>query len=207
MKSTYYLFINGKLFLSNLESDVYNMRAFIAVDLVDENIKMGILKIQKALSQSGSNLKSVKPQNLHFTIHFLGEINEQEVTNISCILKDLDVSSFRISFRGLGYFPNSRRISVIWVGVDNGKKEFVELANQIEKKLVQMNYSSDRQFLPHLTVCRVKTGRNKDQLIHAVEEFSDMNLGMTMVSSVKLKKSLLTPEGPIYTDIYEKVLK
>ena len=188
-------------------SGVYNMRAFIAVDLVDENIKMDILKIQKVLSQSGSDLKSVKPQNLHFTIHFLGEISEQEATNISGILKDLDVLSFEISFRGLGYFPNSRRISVIWVGVDNGEKEFVELANQIEKKLVQMNYSSDRKFLPHLTVCRVKTGRNKDQLIHAVEEFSDVNLGMTMVSSVKLKKSLLTPEGPIYTDIYEKVLK
>ena len=188
-------------------SGVYNMRAFIAVDLVDENIKMDILKIQKVLSQSGSDLKSVKPQNLHFTIHFLGEISEQEATNISGILKDLDVLSFEISFRGLGYFPNSRRISVIWVGVDNGEKEFVELANQIEKKLVQMNYSSDRKFLPHLTVCRVKTGRNKDQLIHAVEEFSDVDLGMTMVSSVKLKKSLLTPEGPIYTDIYEKVLK
>ena len=188
-------------------SGVYNMRAFIAVDLVDENIKMDILKIQKVLSQSGSDLKSVKPQNLHFTIHFLGEISEQEATNISGILKDLDVLSFEISFRGLGYFPNSRRISVIWVGVDNGEKEFVELANQIEKKLVQMNYSSDRKFLPHLTICRVKTGRNKDQLIHAVEEFSDVNLGMTMVSSVKLKKSLLTPEGPIYTDIYEKVLK
>tara|TARA_B100001971_G_C18175227_1_gene529530 strand:+ start:209 stop:760 length:552 start_codon:yes stop_codon:yes gene_type:complete len=183
------------------------MRAFIAVDLVDEAIKQSILRLQKTLSQFGADLKSVEPQNLHFTIHFLGEISEQEVNKISILLNDLDVSSFRISFKGLGYFPNPKRISVIWVGVNDGRKEFVELAKQIEKKLEQLNYSSNRKFTPHLTICRVKTGRNKDQLIGAVEEFSDVDLGINTVSSVKLKKSLLTPEGPIYSDVYEKNLR
>jgi 2'-5' RNA ligase len=183
------------------------MRVFIAVDLIDENIKHGILNIQRTLNQSGADLKSVEPHNLHFTIRFLGEISEQETTVVSGMLKDLDVSSFKISFKGLGYFPNPLRISVIWIGIDDGKKEFVELAEQIEKKLERLNFKSDRKFIPHLTICRVKTGRNKDQLIRTAEQFYAIDLGIDTVSSVKLKKSLLTPEGPIYTDLYEKVLK
>lgn len=182
------------------------MRAFIAVDLINENIKHDILKIQKLLNQSGADLKSVAPQNLHFTIHFLGEISEQEANVISNMLSGLDAYSFRISFRGLGYFPNQRRISVIWVGVDEGGKEFVELAEQIENKLERLNFKSSRKFTPHLTICRVKTARNKDQLIRIAEQLNTIDLGTDTVSSVKLKKSLLTPEGPIYTDLYERVL-
>ena len=183
------------------------MRIFIAVDLINENIKHDILNIQRTLNHSGADLKSVEPHNLHFTIRFLGEISEQEATVVSSMLKDLDVSSFKISFKGLGYFPNPRRISVIWIGIDDGKKEFVELAEQIEKKLERLNFKSDRKFIPHLTICRVKTGRNKDQLIRTAEQFYDIDLGIDTVSSIKLKKSLLTPEGPIYTDLYEKALK
>lgn len=183
------------------------MRAFIAVDLNSEEVKQGIVKIQRALERSEADIKSVEPQNLHFTLRFLGEISEREADIISETLKEVNASSFRTSFKGLGYFPNTRRISVIWVGVKEGGEELIKLAEQVDEKMKPLNFKADKKFIPHLTICRVKSGRNKDRLIQAADPYSDTHLGTDTISSIKLKKSQLTPKGPIYTDILTVPLK
>ena len=183
------------------------MRAFIAVDLNSEEVRHGIVKIQSVLEQSGADIKSVEPQNLHFTIRFLGEISEGEADDISGVLDEIDIPSFRVVFNGLGYFPHARRISVIWVGVKDGGSELISLAEQVEERLVQLNLKPEKKFVPHLTICRVKSGRNREQLIQAADQYGDTYLGTDTVSSIKLKKSQLTPKGPIYTDVLSVPLK
>ncbi|MEE9585543.1 MAG: RNA 2',3'-cyclic phosphodiesterase [Nitrososphaerales archaeon] len=183
------------------------MRAFIAVDLSSEEVRQGIVKIQKALEPSGADIKSVEPQNLHFTIRFLGEISEVEANDICRVLKELDNPSFKVSFKGLGYFPHARRISVIWVGVEEGGAKLVRLAEQVEEQLKRLNFKPEKRFVPHLTICRVKSGRNKDQLLRAADLYRDISLGTDIVSSIKLKRSQLTPKGPIYTDMLTVSLK
>lgn len=178
----------------------------MSVDIKNEDLKQNILKIQNNLEDSGADLKFIPLYNLHFTLHFFGEISVEESVSITNILKEINVSPFTISFKGLGYFPSSRRISVIWVGVDEGRKEFMELVEQIESKFESINFKSDKKFIPHLTICRVKSGHNKEELCNITDQFVNTPLGTDTVSSIKLKLSKLTPKGPFYSDLYEKIL-
>jgi 2'-5' RNA ligase len=182
------------------------MRAFIAVDLGSEEVRSRIREIQRALMNSGADLKPVEPENLHFTLQFLGEISELEAERISEALGGIEASPFSISFRGVGYFPGRHRISVVWVGVDAGREEFVGLAEQVEESLRPLNFRMDKRFVPHLTICRVKTGRNRDRLISAADGYRDADLGSDTVSTIRLKESHLTPKGPIYSDRWTKTL-
>ncbi len=183
------------------------MRVFVAVDLGSEEVRRRIVEIQEVLTRSGADLKSVEPQNLHFTIRFLGEVGEREVEGIHGALKGVEGSQFKVSFKGLGYFPDSKHISVVWVGVDEGGEELIHLAEQVEERLKTLGFKPDKKFVPHLTICRVKSGRFKDQLLRAGEQFSGVHLGVDTVSSFKVKQSQLTPRGPIYTDILTVPLK
>ncbi len=182
------------------------MRAFVAVDLSNEEIRMSIQEVQRVLERSGADLKSVEPENLHFTLQFLDEISEREADMITEALKGLKASPFTVSFKGVGYFPSSQRISVIWVGVDKGRDEFVSLAEEVFERLRPLNFRPDKKFVPHLTICRMKTGRNKDKLLEFADRYRDTNFGTDLVSSVKLKVSRLTPRGPIYSDQSIKIL-
>ncbi len=178
----------------------------MSVDIKNEEVIQNILKIQTVLEKSGGDLKSIEPKNLHFTLHFFGELSVEESVSISDVLKNIHVSPFKISFKGLGFFPSSHRISVIWVGVDEGRKEFIDLAEQIEPKLEMLNFKSEKKFTPHLTICRVRSGKNKDELYRSAENFFSMSFGTDTISLIKLKESKLTPKGPFYSDLFEQVL-
>jgi 2'-5' RNA ligase len=176
------------------------MRTFIAVDLESNEVKKEISNIQQSINKSGADLKLVSPENLHFTLRFLGEITEKEFEMIRELLKQIEFPSFKISYRGLGVFPNERRISVIWIGVDQGREELI-------KKLLTLNFRPDKKFLPHLTISRVRSGRNKEELIRSIEPHMQDELGDDIVSSIRIKKSDLTPKGPVYTDMFTLPLK
>ncbi|MCL4435815.1 MAG: RNA 2',3'-cyclic phosphodiesterase [Thaumarchaeota archaeon] len=182
------------------------MRAFVAVDLGSEEVRRSVQEVQRVLERSGADVKSVEPENLHFTLQFLDEISEREADMVTAALEGLEASRFTVSFKGVGYFPSSQRISVIWVGVDEGSEEFVSLAEQVFERLLPLNFRPDKKFVPHLTICRVKTGRNKDKLLAAADRYRDVDFGTDLVSSVKLKVSQLTPRGPIYSDRSLKAL-
>jgi 2'-5' RNA ligase len=182
------------------------MRAFVAVDLRSEEVRSGVQRVQRVLERSGADIRLVEPENLHFTLQFLGEISEHEADMISKALNEVKCSPFTVSFKGVGYFPSSQKISVIWVGVDEGREEFVNLAEQVNEKLRPFNFRPDKKFVPHLTICRVKTGRNRDKLRQAADQYRDTDLGKDIVSSFKIKVSQLTPGGSIYSDRYSKKL-
>jgi 2'-5' RNA ligase len=183
------------------------MRTFIAVDLESNEVKKEISNIQQSINKSGADLKLVSPENLHFTLRFLGEITEKEFEMIRERLKQIEFPSFKISYRGLGIFPNERRISVIWIGVDQGREELIKITEAIGDKLLTLNFRPDKKFLPHLTISRVRSGRNKEELIRSIEPHMQDELGDDIVSSIRIKKSDLTPKGPVYTDMFTLPLK
>jgi len=178
------------------------MRAFLAVDLTDRSSKESIVKVQRELASSGADIKLVEAENLHFTLRFLGEISEAEADGICEALKGLKYRSFKVSYKGLGVFPSTRRVSVVWVGVGEGADELKKLAEIVEDRLKHLNFKPERSFVPHLTICRVRSGRNRENLVKAVEEHGETFFGNDSITSVKLKRSQLTPKGPIYSDIF-----
>ena len=109
-----------------------------------------------------------------------------------------------IQFAGLGAFPNLRRISVVWVGMTRGHQELADIFQQLEPKLRQIGLPpDDKGFSPHMTIARVRSGINRDALAKHIENMRDHDFGQMTVKAVRLKKSTLTPKGPIYTTIHE----
>ena len=172
------------------------MRTFVAIEVSDQNVLNSIHQVQSELNIKA---KPVELHNMHFTVQFLGEVSEEMVGKISDALSSLEFSSFSISFVGIGVFPKPSFPRVVWVGTDEGINKLEKLAEIIRAKLSQLGFSADKKFKPHVTIFRVK---NKIEGISSkLEKFSSYYFGKQIVSEIKLKKSELTPNGPIYTDL------
>jgi len=172
------------------------MRTFVAIEVSDKDVLNSIHKIQTELNIKA---KPVELHNMHFTVQFLGEVSEEMVGKISDALNSIEFSAFSITFASIGVFPNPNSPRVIWIGVTDGINELEKLAEMIRSKLSDIGFSPDKKFKPHVTIFRVK---NKiEDLSSKLEKFSSCSFGKQIVSEIKLKKSELTPNGPIYTDL------
>ena len=172
------------------------MRAFVAIEVSNKDVLNSIHKIQTELNIKA---KPVELHNMHFTVQFLGEISEEMVRKISDALNSIKFSAFSISFTSIGVFPNPNSPRVIWIGANDGVNELEKLVEMIRLKLSQIGFSPDKKFKPHVTIFRVK---NKiEDLSSKLEKFSSCSFGKQLVSEIKLKKSVLSYQGPIYTDL------
>jgi 2'-5' RNA ligase len=194
------------------------MRAFIAVDLSEE-IRAKIKEIQKHFIDLGSEqkgaLKFVNPSQMHQTVKFLGEVPEEEVEGIKRALSEIAQKPFDIELRGVGFFPEGnlekvRTIRVIWIGIERGLAALKALHEDVESRLHALGFPLEKRFNPHITLCRVKKPLSKTErgrIVKRIEELQDVGAGEMRVEELKLKKSTLTPKGPIYDDIYVKGLQ
>ena len=97
-------------------------------------------------------------------------------------------------------FPNNKRIKVIWVGIDEDSI-IKDLHDKLDKEFVRLGFDKDKRFSTHLTIGRMKSAKGKDKVKSTIEEFSDVEIGEMEVDHITLKKSTLTPAGPIYEDL------
>jgi len=172
------------------------VRTFIAIEVNDQGVLNSIHKIQTELNIKA---KPVELYNMHFTVQFLGEVSDEMIGKISDALNSIEFSAFSISFTSIGVFPKPNFPRVIWIGTNDGVNELEKLAEVIRLKISQLGFSPDKKFKPHVTIFRVK---NKiEDMSDKLEKFSSYYFGKQTVSEIKLKKSELTPNGPIYTDL------
>lgn len=179
------------------------IRSFIAVD-VDESLRARFKTVQEDLKTAGGSLKLVEAENLHLTLKFLGEIPRPRVEAVAETLGKLRFTSFKIKFEGVGCFPTPRNPRVVWVGVSEGAERLRELAAMVEEALRKIGFQPDpKGFTPHLTIARVKSPRDRASIAAMVQKLSNISIGEMLVDRVRLKKSTLTPRGPIYSNLYE----
>ena len=180
------------------------IRAFFAVDLEDEEIKKKITDIQSELSLPDTRIAFVVPENLHFTMKFLGDVEEKTIPDIQIAAEKIKFNSFEVELNGLGCLPNFSYINAIYVGVTSGFADLKAVASNIESLSGQFDFKKEkRPFRAHLTIGRVKRIRDKNPLIDKLKENEKTEFGKIIVNSFKLKKSDRTPQGPIYTDLFE----
>ncbi|MBA4454252.1 MAG: RNA 2',3'-cyclic phosphodiesterase [Nitrosopumilaceae archaeon] len=179
------------------------MRTFVAVEISNGNVIDSIRDFQSKISFQA---KPVALQNLHFTLQFLGEISEENCEKIKQNLKTIEFQSFKINFKGVGAFPNMRSPRVVWIGVDDvGAKKLEKLANEVKNALKPLEFSPDKPFKSHITIFRIK---NKiGNITKDLENFKTCDFGNQIVSNFKLKQSVLTPKGPVYSDLEEIIAK
>lgn len=173
----------------------------MALELKDEPTKAVIRRIQDVISKSGADLKLVEPKNFHFTLKFLGEIPESKVERVKELLSKVRHEPFEVSLKGVGVFPNLRRMNVIWVGVSEGQESIKELFLKVNDALSPIFPKERGDFVPHLTIARVRSGRNKERLAKAVQALAEADVGRARFDEFQFKKSILTPKGPIYEDL------
>ena len=170
------------------------IRAFLAIDL-DDDLKPKINKIIREFKKTDARIKYVELANLHLTLKFFGDILEEAIANVVS-----QYDSFKIKIKGCGAFPNNKRIKVIWVGIDEDSI-IKDLHDKLDKEFVRLGFDKDKRFSTHLTIGRMKSAKGKDKVKSTIEEFSDVEIGEMEVDHITLKKSTLTPAGPIYEDL------
>jgi 2'-5' RNA ligase len=177
------------------------MRAFLGIEVPDE-LKKKILNIQNKFSKF--DIKFVEPENLHFNLKFFGEIGDEEIEKIRHTLGEISekFEPFEIEIKGIGAFPNENYIRVIWLGVKEGYNIITSLADNIQDSIEPLGFLKQGRFVPHLTLGRVRTARNKEDLRSLIEELKDVEIGRMKVDTIILFKSKLSPKGPIYEEVF-----
>ncbi|MDI6884364.1 MAG: RNA 2',3'-cyclic phosphodiesterase [Hadesarchaea archaeon] len=175
------------------------VRAFIGID-IDEAVRQKLVAAQGQLAATGAQLKLVEAQNIHVTVKFLGEIPDDKISTVAeaLVRGAAGTGQFDVRVKGIGVFPNPHYIRVIWAGVDEGRDEVIDLQRKIDRELGPLGFRPERGFVPHLTIARVKTAKQKERLAAFVKEMADAEFGVTRAQAVELKQSTLTPKGPIY---------
>lgn len=177
------------------------IRAFLAIDL-DDDLKPKINKIIREFKKTDARIKYVELTNLHLTLKFFGDIDTEGLSLLEDAISNVlsEFESFNVKIKGCGAFPNSNRINVIWVGIDDDSI-IRDMHDLLDKEFVRLGFDKDRKFSTHLTIGRMKSAKNKNKVKSTIEEFEDVEIGEMEVTQISLKKSTLTPAGPIYEDL------
>ncbi len=180
------------------------IRSFIAFDMNSEAVLKRITDVQSLLAKLGADLKLVEPKNIHITLRFLGNITPNTVEKIFEDMKKVQFTPFDVKICGTGAFPNVRYPRVLWTGITEGADKLRNISNQLEPHLRSLGFAPDpKGFSPHLTIARVKSGRNKAELAKFITDNSNYDFGIVRADCLRLKRSDLTPKGPIYSTLKE----
>jgi len=180
------------------------IRSFIAFDIDDENVAKELSKVQSTLLECGADIKPVEPENIHITVRFLGEIPLAMIERVYNEMTKVVFSPFDIEVKGLGAFPSMRHINVVWAGIGRGINELRSIYYQLEPNLQKIGLRpDDKGFSPHITIARVRSGRKREELAEIIRRYEDYKFGVVRAKCLRLKKSVLTPKGPIYSTLRE----
>ena len=174
------------------------MRAFIAID-VSEEVRDAIVRAQDFIGTKEAKIKFVERENLHITLKFLGEITQEQAEEIKRVLAEIAKrhKKHEVRVKGIGVFPNPNYVRVIWAGVENDEG-IKAIAQDIERELSKLGFKKDKEFVAHVTIGRVKFVKDKLGLAMKLKELANEDFGTFRVEAIELKKSTLTPKGPIY---------
>jgi 2'-5' RNA ligase len=180
------------------------IRSFIAFDIESPYVLERITNMQRKLAETNADLKFVEPENIHITVRFLGNITPNMVDRIFEGMQKVQFAPFDVKIQGVGAFPDMRYPRVVWAGIREGANQLRGIFSQLEQYLRSLGFAPDpKGFSPHLTIARVKSGRNKAALVRFLTENVNYEFGIVRAECLRLKRSDLTPKGPIYSTLRE----
>lgn len=187
------------------------IRAFIAIELPDEILqKLGRLEDQLR-DGAGRVARWVKPESIHLTLKFLGEIDSGRVDEITSAMKAgaRDIAPFTIAIKGTGVFPGVRQTRVAWVGLAEDIETLQQLQQNIESRLEPLGFKPDaRGFTPHLTIARANEQASPEERRRFGETVVDTQFegGKIRVEAISLIRSQLMRTGAVYSRLGEAAL-
>lgn len=184
------------------------IRAFIAIEVTDE-VRRNIASFQSFLKNTQANIKVVNPENIHFTLVFLRDIDASIVGLVSDTIAGTveSVAPFSFEVCGVGFFGRRHSPRVVWAGAKGDLEPLLDIQKRLVVSLRELGLDfEERPYTPHLTLARVRSPKNVDELLSALESRKDERFGQVEVKRLVLIKSELQPQGPRYTVIHELAL-
>jgi RNA 2',3'-cyclic 3'-phosphodiesterase len=189
------------------------MRLFVAFD-IDDAIRGKIARFLDSVRGFAPDVRWVRPESLHVTLKFIGEKAEGEVEKVKGAMETIASESFKLNFRGYGFFPSARAPRVFWIGID-AASTLSFLAAAVDEKLASLAIPKEEHlFTPHLTLARGGRGsgsprkqksdgpnRSFQRLQEKLAALSAPEFGTMTVHQVFLYQSQLSPAGSKYTKL------
>lgn len=182
------------------------MRLFVALEIpadVRDNLAVFLKDMRERSEQlAEKGVRWVRPENLHVTLKFIGEVAEARLEGIRAALSTVrSEATLAVRLRGLGFFPNENRPAVLWTGLD-AATQLPTLATDIDDALATQGITKEkRAFVPHLTVARLATPMLHEKLRQAIRKNAEREFGSFDAREFHLVESKLKPTGAEYTSL------
>lgn len=178
------------------------MRLFLGTFVKSDEILLNYHSVRKKFNSFVKG-KWVEPINLHFTYHFLGEVNivmaKELYSEIQSICREYEAN---LDFIGLGTFPPKQNPRVLFMRIIDENKVLKEIHSNLSKILKKNNFQiDDKEFYPHLTLVRIKHS-NVLKVKEIITEFEGKKFGSLGKFTVDLIESQLSIAGPKYSILY-----
>ena len=177
------------------------MRLFVALEIPSE-VRENLAALLKTLRAVSPQTRWVRPENLHVTLKFIGEVPETKLAAIRSALGSVRTDrAITLDFRRLGFFPNDKHPRVFWAGIEaspNLKTLAADIDNGTEKPGIP---SEQRTFSPHLTLARFEPPGLPEKLRSVIRENAARDFGTLRTNQFHLIESKLKPSGAEYTTL------
>ncbi len=176
------------------------LRVFVAIDL-PPRVKAAIGSVSQQLAGIKGRIGWVKPQGVHLTLKFLGNVSPRQLERVKQALEASvgNIQPFSLQLTELGVFPNKNRPRVIWWGLTTNSPQLLQLYRSLENPLVKCGFPREkRRFTPHLTLGRVRELAQPQQLTEQMAKVKTPTLAPIAVSQLELMQSTLTGTGAVY---------
>lgn len=181
------------------------VRVFIALD-IGTPVRKKLIALQKELNETGADVRWVKPENLHLTLAFLGNIATDKLNPLTAAVQQQTegLNPFILTVHGAGVFGRRNRPSVVWAGIKDSPP-LDELYQQVIAALgaVEIPFHNKR-FRPHLTLGRFNSLSHLNDLFGILKQEQDTTFGNIEIRSLQLIKSELKPSGAEHA-VLEKI--
>jgi 2'-5' RNA ligase len=166
-------------------------------------------RVQHRLGPLSASVRWNPPDNIHLTLHFLGEVADARVPLLRAAVGErLSLAPFDLATGGLGTFPASGVPRVVWLAVQEGNDRAVGVHAEMGRRLTAAGFAVDsRPFSPHITLGRVRE-RDRHDARGISAAFRDVQIESIRwrVDRATLFRSHLSSSAPRYEALQHVVL-
>lgn len=178
-------------------------RAFVAIEL-DTASAGSVAKWIQTLKSKVSDVRWSRPDQLHLTLKFLGDVDNRELPQLCAAMREAcqGIEAFGLELSGLGAFPKNKPPRVVWVSAEDPQGVLSRLAERLDERFAEMGIAKDnRAFTPHLTLGRVTRGADLQRLQQAIDQLADQVACYCEVDEIALLSSLKDEGRTVYDAI------
>lgn len=182
---------------------ISHMRCFLAIELPDD-VRRALGALQDRLRDAGAGVKWTRPEQIHLTVKFLGDVADRNVPEVTEAARALAsrYPSFDLEVRSAGCFPPKGPARIVWAGLADPPAALIDLHRDAEQSFAELGFKPEnRAFKPHLTIGRVKESRDTWSLRDAVASEAGFTADIFPVDELVLFQSILDLQGPTYVPI------